>query len=361
LPGIEKMLVAGSEALSAARSLFRVCALALVTSCSPAPDSRSGDSVDDLGPEVEVLIDTEDAVIGQIADLVIAPDGTVYAVDRQAGQIHVVDPAGHRLPSLGRPGAGPGEFAEPTTLEVVGDTLYVVDGGNGRLQALSIEGKPILTRSLPPGQAWSIGAGTHFVRPTWGIDTMLAMIHRPDLAVIAPIGRIVGKPTNLVYPGRMKQEIREGSVPDIFLNTAEAVIGSDSSTWLCVPARGMVQRFDAAGREQWSVELDEPEREQLMAAFVAENAAMPTGSFAFLWYVLDITLVGDDAWVLLGNSLSGQAAVRVLSSDGTMGERLEFPGVTRVDEIAVDAERGWLYFARPDDAELIRVHWRPAA
>ena len=108
--------------------------LALSVSCTPASDSEEGQIATDLGPDVEILIDTEEAVIGQISDLVTGPDGTVYAVDRQAGQIHAVDSAGHRLPSIGRPGAGPGEFAEPTTVEVVGDTLFVVDSGNNRLQ-----------------------------------------------------------------------------------------------------------------------------------------------------------------------------------------------------------------------------------
>ncbi|MBE0616698.1 MAG: hypothetical protein IH608_02065, partial [Proteobacteria bacterium] len=268
---------------------------------------------------------------------------------------------GHRLRSIGRPGAGPGEFAQPVTVEVVGDTLFVVDSGNARLQALSLSGEPWLTRALPPGYPPSIGAGTRFVRPTWsgGGDTVLAVIHRPDLTKVAGIGRIVGQPIHEVSRPRMKREIQEGTVPAIFLNTAEAVVGPDSSTWLYVPARGTVQRFDAEGRELWSVELNEPERAQLMATFVEENAAKPSGPFAFLNYMLDITLVGDDAWLLLGNSLTGQAAVRVLSANGDIGERLEFPGVSGVDEIAIDPGRGYVYFVRPDVAQLIRIPWRP--
>ncbi len=334
-------------------------AAAILAACAPAPDSSSEIASADPALRPEVLIDTESALIGEIADLVIGPDGTLYAVDRQANQIHVVDASGQRLPSIGRPGAGPGEFAQPTTVEVVGDTLFVVDWANARLQALSLSGVPWLTRPLPPGYPPSIGAGTRLVRPTLGKDTVLAVIHRPDLSKVAAIGRIVGEPPDVVHLAHMKREIREGIVPQIFLNTAEAVVGPDSSTWLYVPARGSVQRFDAEGRELWSVEMMEPEREQLMTAFMAENAAKPTGSFALLRYVLDVTLVGTDAWVLLGNSLTGQASVRVLSADGTLGERLEFPGVWGVDEIAVDTQRGFVYFARPDAAELIRIPWRP--
>jgi len=341
-------------------SIFFV--ITLITSCSPSPDSTTGELGCELSAEVEVVISSEDAVIGQISDLVLGPDGTLYAVDRQAAQIHIIDSTGHRLSSIGRPGAGPGEFAQPVSVEVVGDTLFVVDSGNARLQALSLSGEPWLTRPLPPGYPPSIGAGTRFVRPTWsgGGDTVLAVIHRPDLSKVAGIGRIVGQPTYEVSRPRMKREIQEGTVPAIFLNTAEAVIGSDSSTWLYVPARGTVQRFDAEGQELWSIELNEPERARLMAAFVAENAAKPTGPFAFLNYMLDITLVGDDAWVLLGNSLTGQAAVRILSSSREPGQRLEFPGVTCVDELAIDPQHGWVYFVRPDVAQLIRIPLRPA-
>lgn len=336
--------------------------LAVATAdCSgPGGDQRAGAAPEFGASSVEVLISTADGTIGEIADLIVAEDGTVYAVDRQASMVHVVDESGARLVSLGRPGAGPREFSQPTTLEVRGDTLFVVDWGNARLQAISTTGTHILTRPLPPGQAPSIGAGTRFVRPTWGIDTMLAVIHRPDLSTIAAIGRIVGSPTNMVSPRLMKEQIREGGVPNVFLNAAEAVIGADSSTWMYVPARGTVQRFDAEGVERWTAELNEPEQEDLFSAFLSKNAAKPSGSFFLLRYVLDVTLVGDQAWLLLGSSLAGQAAVRILESDGTFGGRREFPGVVGVDEIAVDPVRGYVYFARPDDAELVRVRWRPA-
>jgi len=304
---------------------------------------------------VEVLISTDDGVIGQISDLIVMDDGTVLAVDRQAGQVHMVDASGSQLGSLGRSGAGPNEFSQPATLEARGDTLYVVDWGNGRLQAVTIGGDHVSTSPLPPGQAPSIGGGMRFVRPTWGIDTMLAVIHRPDLSTVAEVGRVIGVPMNTVYPRRMKQEIAEGRVPDIMLNMAEAIIGPDSTVWLFVAARGSIQRFDAEGREMCAVDLDEAEREALFAEFVSENAEKPIGSFFGLQYLLDVTLVGDEAWVLLGNSLRGTASVRVLGPEGELGRRIEFPGIEAVDEIAVDPDRGYVYFIRPDAAELVRV------
>lgn len=304
--------------------------------------------------QVEVLISTADALIGAISDLVVDADGIVYAVDRQASQVHVVEGPG-QVRSVGRPGSGPGEFSQPASLRRRGDTLFVVDWGNGRLQGISTSGVPLFSRPLPPGYPPSLGEDGRFVRPTLGADSVLAVIYAPDLSVIATIGQIVGTPTTMLQVGRMKQEIQEGTVPDIFLNTAEAVVGSDSATWLYVPARGSVQRFDAMGREVFSVTLDEPEHEALFDTFVSENAAKPANSFAGLRYIADATVVGEDLWVLLGSSLAGSAAIRIIHPDGQVGDRFDIPGVPGAGKLAIDAERGLVYFVLEDVAELVRV------
>lgn len=278
--------------------------MVLITAACGGDDRSDEAPIDEAAREerAEVLISTADALIGAISDLVVDKDGVVYAVDRQASQVHVVEGAG-QVRSLGRPGAGPGEFSQPASVLKQGDTLFVVDWGNGRLQGLSASGASLFTRPLPPGYPPSLGADGRFVRPTLGADSVLAVIHAPDLSVIAPIGQIVGVPTNRIQLGRMKQEIQEGKVPDIFLNTAEAVVGGDAATWLYVPARGSVQRFDRMGSEVFSVTLDEPEREALFDRFVSENAEKPANSFAPLRYIADATVVGEDLWVLLGSSL----------------------------------------------------------
>lgn len=330
--------------------------MVLVTAACGGADRSAEAPLDEAltGALPEVLISTEDGLIGEIADLVLDADGTIYAVDRQASQVHVVDGSG-QVRSLGGPGAGPGEFAQPSSVYRRGDTLLVVDWGNGRLQGLTPLGSPIFTRPLPPGYPPSLGGDGRMVRPTLGMDTMLAVIHASDLSVIAPIGQIVGVPTNRIQLGRMKKEIQEGKVPDIFLNTAEAVVGDDAATWLFVKARGSVQRFDALGAEVFSVTLNEPEREALFDRFVSENAAKPGNSLAGLSYITDATVVGEDLWVLLGSSLMGSAAIRIIHPDGRVGDRIEFLNVVGASQLAIDAERGFAYFVKGDEAELVRV------
>ena len=79
-----------------------------------------------------------------------------------------------------------------------------------------------------------------------------------------------------------------------------------------------------------------------------------------LRYLLDARAVGTDLWVLLGPSLDGPVAIRVVRPDGTMGPRLEVPGVVGAERFAVDASRGRLYLAVPSSAELLRVDLGPA-
>ena len=330
--------------------------MVLVTAACGGADRSAEAPLDEAltGALPEVLISTEDGLIGWIADLVLDADGTIYAVDRQASQVHVIEGPG-LVRSLGGPGAGPGEFAQPSTVYRRGDTLLVVDWGNGRLQGLTPLGSPIFTRPLPPGYPPSLGGDGRMVRPTLGMDTMLAVIHASDLSEIAPIGQIIGAPIDMVRFRQIKRDIQEGKVPEIFLNTAEAVVAPDAATWLFVKARGSVQRFDALGAEVFSVTLNEPEREALFDRFVSENAAKPGNSLAGLSYITDATVVGEDLWVLLGSSLMGSAAIRIIHPDGRVGDRIEFLNVVGASQLAIDAERGFGYFVKGDEAELVRV------
>ena len=56
-----------------------------------------------------------------------------------------------------------------------------------------------------------------------------------------------------------------------------------------------------------------------------------------------------------------QVEILISTADGGLGERIEFPGVTGVDQLAVDLARRRVYFTRPDAAELIRVSWGPSS
>lgn len=118
-----------------------------------------------------------------ISSLALDDDGNVYVLDQGARNIRVFDSAGTPVRTIGREGAGPGEFATPYSLAWTGDTLAVLDPGNGRLELVTRDGKHAATW---PGsritgrqvRLWQAGPSRFFLdgyRPT--LDGELQMLY----------------------------------------------------------------------------------------------------------------------------------------------------------------------------------------
>ncbi|MGE0158403.1 MAG: hypothetical protein AB7T31_03270 [Gemmatimonadales bacterium] len=65
--------------------------------------------------------------------------------------------------------------------------------------------------------------------------------------------------------------------------------------------------------------------------------------------------MGSDLWLLLGQSATSGAVIRVVHANGILGERMTFANVREVDRFAVDPSRRLVYFVSPETAELMRV------
>ena len=71
----------------------------------------------------------------------VADDGRIYISDGYGNaRIHIFSPDGELLKSWGEPGNGKGEFYIPHGILVSGDTVYVADRENGRIQLFDLEG-----------------------------------------------------------------------------------------------------------------------------------------------------------------------------------------------------------------------------
>ena len=91
----------------------------------------------------------------QPAGVAEAPDGRVLVSDAGHHQIVVFDIAGTVAARWGRRGTGPGEFNEPTGIEIHGGQVFIVDRGNHRIQRFTLEGAASGTIGEPgagPGQ-----------------------------------------------------------------------------------------------------------------------------------------------------------------------------------------------------------------
>jgi len=80
-----------------------------------------------------------------VSSLALDDDGNVYVLDQGARNIRVFDSTGASVRTIGREGAGPAEFATPYSLAWTGDTLAVLDPGNGRLELVTREGRHAAT------------------------------------------------------------------------------------------------------------------------------------------------------------------------------------------------------------------------
>ena len=67
----------------------------------------------------------------------------IYVVDTRAHDIKMFDDNGSLIDIIGQQGAGPGEFNAPTHIALRGDSLYVSDTLNARIQVLGLEGEPL--------------------------------------------------------------------------------------------------------------------------------------------------------------------------------------------------------------------------
>lgn len=89
-------------------------------------------------------------VFGSIQDLSVATDGRMYVIDGLAKQVTVLDPMGVVLDTLGRPGAGPGEFETPWAIAVrEGNTATVFDAGLWRITQFAPDGEVSTSRVTP--------------------------------------------------------------------------------------------------------------------------------------------------------------------------------------------------------------------
>lgn len=124
----------------------------------PAPDGTQvvADTVDGVprvrnaGPAPIWLIEPELTLgggaagegFGRIVSVVADSAGLIYAADGLDERIHVLGADGRPLRTLGRRGAGPGEFRDLYSLAWVGDTLAALDPGNARIGLFTRDGQP---------------------------------------------------------------------------------------------------------------------------------------------------------------------------------------------------------------------------
>jgi tripartite motif-containing protein 71 len=68
--------------------------------------------------------------------------GKAYVLDKSLAEIRVYSSSGQWLAALAGYGSGPGQLNSPMAITVVGNSIYVADAGNHRVQVLALDGSP---------------------------------------------------------------------------------------------------------------------------------------------------------------------------------------------------------------------------
>ena len=90
------------------------------------------------------------------SNVALAPDGSVYLLDREAGTLKRFDPCTcmfERVPCFGGTGPGPRELNDPRGIGIRGDRLFVCDAGNHRLGVFALPEMVLQAHWSPPASA----------------------------------------------------------------------------------------------------------------------------------------------------------------------------------------------------------------
>ncbi|HLF80567.1 MAG TPA: 6-bladed beta-propeller [Anaerolineales bacterium] len=344
---------------------FRSLALAVIA-LNPGCDSRPSAAGQDLElAPADTIVPAGSPVFAGPSEITVDPNGLLFVTDFDAKTILVLDSMGSVLRTIGRSGAGPGEFGRPRGARVLQDTLRVLDDENGRIALFTSDGQFIRVEPMPQGA----NAGILNFCPQGGALLALngrygALAQRigPNASHRQQFGAVVAPAPDAWNFTAIKQEIFDGRVPAVLRNMTRPVCGADGAAWLILEAEARLERYSPADSLQWRRTLDEPEFAVIKAEFFAANRRDSAGfRFTTLSYVADAQEVTAQLWLLLREPASAPAAILVFDPAGVALRKLQVPGAHGIRRFAVDALRRRLYLLAQDEAVILRAALPAAA
>ena len=111
--------------------------------------SESTDQVYEIGSSDARLDQLDERVsFGSIADVLATPGG-YFVADGLDPRIVLLDRSLDPIRIIGREGEGPGEYKFPSRLARADDRILVLDGGNGRVVYLTLDGDFVESKRIP--------------------------------------------------------------------------------------------------------------------------------------------------------------------------------------------------------------------
>jgi DNA-binding beta-propeller fold protein YncE len=296
---------------------------------------------------VDTLVAAETEFFERPTEIVLGPGGQLFVTDVSASTILVLDTTGQRIREIGRTGSGPEEFRGPRSVTPIRDTLFVVDGGNGRLQRVTADGIFAEPSSLPPAAlrgAVSISSAGDMLVSRNGRDSTIAVLVDRSGTIV----RRLGEPP-AVLPAQfdfveVKREIRAGRIPAMLRAITLPVLAADRSAWLVLVGEGEVRRYASDGALVWTASLKGPEIDSIRNHFFELNRADDSpNQFVTLNYVAAARPSRYGLWLLLRMPEDEGAVFVVLNSQGEIAAWVRVPTAIGIRSFTLDDTNRTLY------------------
>jgi hypothetical protein len=311
-----------------------------VSACGRDSDTPAGRSVQehDLRAEETVVSMESDLLAGPVA-LAADPEGTVYIADRLERHVLVVAPDGS-IRTIGREGSGPGEFAQPRAVGIVGGRVHVLDLATRTVHEFGTDGAYASSRRLEMQGAplsYAFSPAGHVAYTRFPADTGLVHILDAHGQPIGSIGsRVSSEP---MQPETLLQEIQGGRLPGFMRNRALPAYGSDGTLWVFLQSEAVLQRYGKDGSLEHAENVRIPEMDRIRQEFFQwYEGQTALGGVRFLDYVDAIVVVDGQPWLLWKVPMDQSAVVTVHNEQGTVTSVLRITGVEG-DAVAPDPTR----------------------
>jgi hypothetical protein len=328
-------------------------AMLMIGGCAPHDAKPTGRTV-----VVDTLASTATVPFEAPISAALLPDGSLAVVDGRAGRIFVLGVDGRLLRTIGAPGAGPAELSQPRAIFLRGDTLAVLNVGNGRVENFLADGTHGPSRPLPEhamSESVVLLRGDTALITTEGRDSSLAQLITRKGPTGVRYGTSVVPPISVWDFTAMKRTIREGHVPAEMRNVVLPAIGPAGDVWLAVQTEGRIQHFDRSGTLKGEVVVAESDLAPIRAAFVKANTddANP-GRLGM--YALATAGAADSAgaWFMLSDPDTTRTVLLRVNRDGALADRLEIPGVRDARAMTWDPAHATFYLLVPAEGLVLR-------
>lgn len=300
-------------------------------------------------------ISTESALLSKPSDISLSQDGTVFVLDAMDASVLVLSGPAELKLRVGREGRGPGEFREPSELDLLANGFEVLDRGNDRIQRFSYDGEYLASRPLPPfGAIYPVALSNGRIAVNTLGDTTL-------IATYDSLGTLASRfaePAAIMPRGismsAVRKDVLSGKIPGFFRNTVQPYFAPDGSLWLAWMTDARLERRTSTGEVEATFQLNEPELAGIRERFFERYEDPHLRGLPSLVFIADVYPTSSGAWVLLKADDDDPAVVVHVSPDGQKLGRWAFSDARGATHLAVDEAKKAIYLVLGPTAELVQ-------